>query len=271
MSHVLAAKQSCLGIQDVGRKARPCGKQPGAWAGAIVHEVPDLGVCVLTSAEKWVKMRGILRKWWDLLNDSKEGEDLRLSHKDILLDRGFLVYVTKTYPAMISYLKGFHLTIKMWRGGRDSEGWKLRKGDDISVSSSQSMSSWDVTRAGGHGMNLSLAASYLVEQSEDDDVARVSHRMRLKGGCEGLYAPEDGFTHPVPRFKTDVAALMRLSDFKLPPLRVVRPTHVVQVFYGFGNASGKQFGATLSENYICWGPLSETSTGSGSIRFRAGL
>ncbi len=270
-SHILAAKQSYLGIQDTGRKARPCGEQPGAWVGAMVHVVPDLGVCMLTSAKKWVKMRGILRKWWDLLNDSKEGEDLRLSHKELLSDRGFLVYVTRTYPTMVPYLKGFHLTIEMWRGGWDSEGWKLREGNDISVSSSQSMSSWDVTRAGCHGINLSLVASYSVEQSEDEDVARASHRMRLKGGSEGLYAPQDGFTHPVPRFKTDVAALMRLSDFELPPLRVVRPTHVVKVFYGFGNALGKQFGARLSENYNCWGRLSGMSTGSGSIRFRIGL
>ncbi len=120
-------------------------------------------------------------------------------------------------------------------------------------------------------MDLSLVASYSVERSEDEDVARASHRMRIKGGYGGLYAPEDGFTYPVPRFKTDIAALMRLSDFKLPPLWVVRPTHVVQVFYGFGDASGKQFGATLSENYNCQGCLLETSTGSGSVRFRVGL
>ncbi len=110
-----------------------------------------------------------------------------MPHKELLLDGGFLVYVTRTYPAMIPYLKGFHLIIKMWRGGRDSEGWKLREGDDISVSSSQSMSSWDVIRAGEHGINLSLAASYSVERLEDEDVARASHCMRLKGGwCEGL-------------------------------------------------------------------------------------
>jgi hypothetical protein len=77
--------------------------------------------------------------------------------------------------------------------------------------------------------------------------------------------PEDGFTYPVPCFKTDIAALMRLSDFELPPLWVVRPTHMVQVFYGFSDASGKQFGATLLENYNCRGCLLETSTGSGSV------
>ena len=114
-------------------------------------------------------------------------------------------------------------------------------------------------------MNLSLLASYSVEQAEDEDVSRVSHRARVKGGSKGLYTPKDSFTRPVPRLKTDVAALLHLSDFEAPPLRVVRPTHVVQVLYGVGNASGKQFGATLSENYNCRGRLSGTSTGSGSI------
>ncbi len=36
-SHVLASKQSYLGIQDAARKARPCSQMAGEWAGAIVH------------------------------------------------------------------------------------------------------------------------------------------------------------------------------------------------------------------------------------------
>ncbi len=51
-SHVLASKQSLLGIQDAERKARPCSQKPGAWGGATVHVIPDLRICVLTSAEK---------------------------------------------------------------------------------------------------------------------------------------------------------------------------------------------------------------------------
>jgi hypothetical protein len=124
-SHMLASKQSYLGIQDVARKARPCSQTAGAWAGAIVHVVDQLGVCVLTSKEKWSKMWGILEKWQTALLNPHQP----LSHKELLSDRGFLVYVTRTYPAMVSYLKGFHLTIEMWRGGRDPEGWKLRPGD----------------------------------------------------------------------------------------------------------------------------------------------
>jgi hypothetical protein len=114
-SHVLASKQSYLGIQDAGRKARPCSKQPGAWAGAIVHVLPTLGVCVITSAEKGSKLRGILRKWWDQLSTWKVGDQLKLSHKELRADRGFMVYVTRMYPVMVPYLKGFHLTIEMWR------------------------------------------------------------------------------------------------------------------------------------------------------------
>ncbi len=64
---------------------------------------------------------------------------------------------------------------------------------------------------------------------------------------------------------------MRLTDFVLPLLRVVRPTDVVQVFYGFGDASGKQFGATLSENYNCQGCLLRASAGSNGVRFHIGL
>ena len=51
-SHKLASKQSYLGMQDAARKARLCSQQPGAWAGAIVQVVPELGVCVLTSVDK---------------------------------------------------------------------------------------------------------------------------------------------------------------------------------------------------------------------------
>jgi hypothetical protein len=96
-------------------------------------------------------------------------------------------------------------------------------------------------------------------------MAWASHRLKLKGGYEGLYAPLDGFTTPVPRFKNDIAALMQLMDFVLPPLWVVRPMDVVQVFYDFGDASGKQFGATLSENYNCQGCLSRASASSNRV------
>jgi hypothetical protein len=75
----------------------------------------------LTSEEKWRKLRHIIEKWLELVTDGA----LVLNHKELLSDRGFLIYVTRSYPGMVPYLKGFHLTIEMWRGNRDEDGWKL--------------------------------------------------------------------------------------------------------------------------------------------------
>jgi hypothetical protein len=47
--------------------------------------------------------------------------------KTLLQHRGFLQYVTRTYPAMVPYMKGFYNTIDPWRrANRDDDGWKLR-------------------------------------------------------------------------------------------------------------------------------------------------
>ena len=51
-----------------------------------------------------------------------------MDFKKLQSDRGFLVYLTQAYPGMKPYLKGFHLSLEMWRGGRDSKGWKTKLG-----------------------------------------------------------------------------------------------------------------------------------------------
>ncbi len=65
---------------------------------------------------------------------------------------------------MVPYLKRFHLTIEMWRGGRDAEGWKLpeRNGD-------------------------------LLEEFEDEVAAPVCYQVGQKQGDAGAYVPTDGF------------------------------------------------------------------------------
>ncbi len=118
---------------------------------------------------------------------------MKLSHKELMSDRGFLVYVTRTYPTMIPYLKRFHLTIEMWRGGRNAEGWKVRA--ENSVGSNTSLGSLNITKAGGRGRVLSS-----LDQVEDEDVADAAHRILIKTGNGHLYAPGDGLTTPVPRF-----------------------------------------------------------------------
>ena len=116
----------------------------------------------------------MLKKWHEVLSAGER----ELSHKELQSDRGFLVYVTRTYPAMVPYLKGFHLTLETWRGGRDLEGWKVK--DDASIISSQSISSLDITRSGRHGVNLDEKASYTPNEHEDEDEAMMDHRLARK-------------------------------------------------------------------------------------------
>jgi hypothetical protein len=87
----------------------------------------------------------------------------------------------------------------------------------------------------------------------------------MKTGRGDAYAPGSGLTAPVPRFKDDLAALIRSTDFLIPPLTVVRPSQVVHVFYGFGDASGKQFGATISRNYNCKARLAKGVKASNGV------
>ena len=62
-------------------------------------------------------MKRILKDWYTILAKG----DKELSHSKLASDRGFLVYAMCTYPPMVPYLKGFHLSLEMWRGGRDAE------------------------------------------------------------------------------------------------------------------------------------------------------
>jgi hypothetical protein len=86
----LAERQAYLGIQDAAREVGLCLQQPRAWAGAVVHVRPGEGVYVLTSEEKWLKLKDIVSKWLTQL----ESGATDLDHKELLSDRGFLVYVT---------------------------------------------------------------------------------------------------------------------------------------------------------------------------------
>ena len=57
-----------------------------------------VGICVVTSEEKWDKLKEILNKWLARLQLS----DTDLLQKELLSDSGFVVYVTRNYPP--SYL-----------------------------------------------------------------------------------------------------------------------------------------------------------------------
>jgi len=97
-------------------------RQPGAWAGVNVVVEEDGSVAVTTSQEKWDQMKAICRYWLGVL----QAGVIELEYKRLISDRGFMVYVVQPFPCMKPYLKGFHLSLETWRGGRDEEGWKLR-------------------------------------------------------------------------------------------------------------------------------------------------
>jgi hypothetical protein len=115
----VASVCSFLEVQDASRKQWKASKTPGAWAGAVIL-TDDEGVYVRVLDEKWEKAKAIIKK----TKEEILGADGWIGRKGLESSRGFLLYVTQTYPSMVPYMKGFHLTLDGWRKGRNSEGWK---------------------------------------------------------------------------------------------------------------------------------------------------
>ena len=88
-------------------------------------------VGVYVDQKKWEKTRSNL--FWIKEQVDKcqgpadviRGDDFGINYKELEKRRGFLVYVSRTYPSMVPYLKGIHQTLDGWRPGRDNDGWKL--------------------------------------------------------------------------------------------------------------------------------------------------
>ena len=192
-----------LGIQDAPWKRRAPSQTPGAWAGSSVVITPE-GVAVTVTQEKWDKAKNMVTKWKNRVDQNE-----KCNRKELESDVGYLIYVTRTFPAMKPYLKGFHLTLHGWREGRTDTGWRD--------------SSWGIGRDTEDWFESE-------EQGAEFDVR--------------LGEPE--VVKPVPRFADDLGALCTLTNGVTPPLRLVRPNRVSSVCYGFGDASGSGFGSTYS-------------------------
>jgi hypothetical protein len=61
----------------------------------------------------------------EALGELLGSRDGSLDLKSLESKQGFLIYVTRTYPSSVPYLKGMHLMLDSWRPNRDTEGWKL--------------------------------------------------------------------------------------------------------------------------------------------------
>ena len=96
---------SYLGIQDAARKRRPPTTRPGAWAGSMVY-IDNQHVGVYIDQNKWEKTKGHI-KWikeqimeCDKVTEVKLSKNYGIDRKELERHRGFLVYVSRTYPAM---------------------------------------------------------------------------------------------------------------------------------------------------------------------------
>ena len=206
-----------LGMQDAPRKRRGGAPRPGAWAGAICFAVLGWGLYVSCSQEKWDKGKGIVEVLYDqvVVNHA-----VWLDRQSLEKDVGFLVHLSRTFPAFFAYFKGIYHTMESWRCGRDSGGWRFSK------------TAW---------WNLMAGA---VDDDEDgledlpfDEARRIFARR---------HQAEDKPTQVrvVDRLANDLTALKALFDHATPPRRLVRGKAIKQAQYGFGDASGKGFGAS---------------------------
>ena len=79
---------------------------------------------------KWDKAKSHLVWFKHQIEDYDVGTKLKslpkgINHKELERSRDFLVYVSRTYPIMVPYLKGIHQTLDSWWSNRDEDGWKL--------------------------------------------------------------------------------------------------------------------------------------------------
>ncbi len=216
--HAISSIESYLGLQDTLRKLQSAGGtcQLGTWAGVSVFNKENVGVVILTSQEKWDRLKSVCWHWFDIV---RSGETL--DYKKSLSDRGFLMYIAQAYPGMKPYLKGFHLSLVTWQGNQDSKGWKIK--------------------------SIPVACEH-----EEVEVVYSMKEIKLQAlyqGAQGTSAdhkrlPSDT-TMAVPRFIQDLAALLLLTNSDHPTVCRVRSNLVMTAYYSFGNASSGGFSLTV--------------------------
>jgi len=118
ISHQVGTHLCYLGIQDALRKRPLPSQRPGIWTGTLAQTPPE-AVLVSCTQEKWTRARAYVKEMRDIV-----AQGLPFAHKELERKRGFLIYVTRTYPSLVPFLKGIHFTLDSWQTGRDQDGWK---------------------------------------------------------------------------------------------------------------------------------------------------
>ena len=201
-----------LGQQDAPRKRRPPSRTPGAWAGAMCLSKED-GFYVTCTQKKWIKAKAIIAHWQEEVCENKSR---LVNTAQMECDVGFLVHLSRTFPAIFPYLKGFYLSLNSWRKGRNDEGWKY------------SMAEW-------------RAAMELDDDLPSYQVMREAKKVHP--GQSHIDRPE--LVDVVPQLGMDLKAIGELLRGEEPVHRLVRGDKVRSDKFAFGDASGGGFGSSL--------------------------
>ena len=229
-SRRIASRINYLGQQDAPRKRGHPSSKPRAWAGANCIAKEDDGLYVFSTLGKWNKVKKIVHFWLEILND----DITKVGYKELEKDVGFLCHVSRTYPSMIPYLKGFYNTLNGWRADRNEEGWKIGK------------TAW-----------LELLANDILFDEEND--ISVPFEKRKRDFMYKNHIEKPTMVKSVPRLKNDLMALKALFHSESPTLRLVRGRRIGASIVGFGDASGTGFGSSwkkgkgISFRFGTWG------------------
>jgi hypothetical protein len=229
--HRTASRINYLGQQDAPRKRGQATQSPRAWAGSKCKAIEGEGLYVLSMEGKWAKAKSIIAKFYSLVVVEKQS---LLDYKMLESDVGFLCHVSRTYPIIFPYLKGFYNTMNNWRCDRDADGWKL------------SHTAWMELLAGDVGF-----------ETEADIGLDFEDRKRK-------FVKSRHSNHPasvafVPRLSRDLCALSALFSPPEPTLRLIRGHSIQFALFGFGDASGGGFGSSwetkdgISYRFGTWG------------------
>jgi hypothetical protein len=132
---------------------------------------------------------------------------------------------------MKPYLKGFHLSLESWRGGRDDDGWKSPQPKKLEDKASV-------------GKSVEPCDYPLGEPASMDELKEDLVTQAMTGGESHGVGPPLGTTKAVPRFREDLEAILELASGEKPMMRCVCSKHMLTAYYGFGDASEAGFGST---------------------------
>ena len=210
----IVSRLQYLGIQDAPRKRRPSVRDPGAWAGGIFSTTKGK-VTKKVSQEKWDKARRLIS---ELATQLGEDPLQDLDYKQLERARGFLCHLSMTHDMVTPFLKGFHLTLAGHLPKRDEDGWKMQDRP------------WE---------------AYIHQQLEDGKISDSQARLAINPpDYDDIPTPK--VAKPAQRLPWDLEALGSIFGPDSPPEVVVRSLTVYTIKYGFGDASGKGFGSTIT-------------------------